>query len=133
MTLIPSIVDDVLIFSQVLDDLFQTKKMTPIEDLLARLTIDIMGHIVLDHDVNSQIGKNDLVTAFRKAVYWTPSPIATHPILNFNPFRAFAHWYYARITDNYIKKVIQDRLVLRQSQNDEVKNISRRRPAILTI
>lgn len=49
--------------------------MTPIEEPLAGLTVDVMGHLVLDHDLNSQIGENDLVTAFRKAFYLTPNPV----------------------------------------------------------
>ena len=132
MTLIPSIVDDVLIFCNVLDGLAKSGRVTPIEDKLARLTIDIMGHIVLDHDLNSQTGENELVSAFRKAVHWTPHPIATHPILNLNPVRAFAHWYYARVMDNYIKRVIQERLALRSSDSVGGENEKRngRRPAI---
>jgi hypothetical protein len=43
-TPIPSIVEDVLIFWDILDNLSRSGEVTPIEDLLARLTIDIMGH-----------------------------------------------------------------------------------------
>lgn len=114
-TLIPSIVDDVLVYLDILSKLADSEKIAPIEDLLARLTIDIMGHIVLDHDLNSQTGENKLVMAFREAVKWTPNPVMTHKIFSLNPIRAYAHWYYARVMDNYIKRVIQDRLDSRSS------------------
>ena len=131
-TLIPSIVDDVLIFWDVLDKFARTGTVTPIEDLLARLTIDIMGHLVLDHNSNSQKTENELVSAFRKAVEWTPSPIATHPIFNLNPVRVFAHWYYARAMDSYIKNVIHERLQLRNSGilQVQVGATATRRPVI---
>lgn len=78
-----------------------------------------MVHLVLDRDLNSQIGENKLVAAFRKAVEWTPSPVATHPIFNLNPVRAFAHWYYARIMDYYINSAIQERLRVRSAASGQ--------------
>jgi cytochrome P450 len=45
MILVPSIVDDGLIFWNKLDELSRSQKITPLEDLLAQLFIDIMGHI----------------------------------------------------------------------------------------
>jgi cytochrome P450 len=92
MTLVPSIVDDGLIFWDKLNELSNSQKVTPLEDLLARLFIDIMGHIILDHDLNAQTTENELVSAFRSAVEWTPIAMATHWIFNLNPMRQFYHW-----------------------------------------
>jgi cytochrome P450 len=130
MTLVPSIVDDGLIFWNKLDELSNTHKVSPLEDLLARLFIDIMGHIILDHDLNAQTTENELVAAFRSAVEWTPIALATHWIFNLNPMKQFYHWLYARRMDHYLGKVIRDRLEKRGSEKGASKVKSSRRPAI---
>jgi cytochrome P450 len=130
MTLVPSIVDDTRIFYGILAGLSESQKVTPIDDLLANLTIDIMGHIVLDHDLNSQTTDNELVSAFRDAVYWTPNSKLIHPIFSLNFVRAFAQWYHARRMNRYIRKVIRERLALRNASAAETKVKSSRRPAI---
>ncbi|KAE9371570.1 cytochrome P450 [Stipitochalara longipes BDJ] len=131
MTLVPSIVDDTQIFHGILSDLSESQKITPIDDLLAKLTIDIMAHIILDHDLNSQTTDNELVKAFKDAVYWTPNSKLIHPIFSLNLVRAFAQWYHARRMDNYIRKVIQERLALRSIKDRELmKAKASRRPAI---
>jgi cytochrome P450 len=43
MTLVPSIVDDTKIFCRKFGELADSKEVEPIEELVARLTIDIMG------------------------------------------------------------------------------------------
>lgn len=84
MTLVPSIVDDTAIFVQKFGEMADSGEVKPIEELLARLTIDIMGHIILDHDLNSQASENKMVTAFRKQVYWTPLPFSRRWMLSMN-------------------------------------------------
>jgi cytochrome P450 len=130
MTLVPSIVDDTQIFHGILSDLSESQKITPIDDLLAKLTVDIMAHIILDHDLNSQTTDNELVNAFKDAVYWTPNSKLIHPIFSLNLVRTFAQWYHARRMDNYIRKVLQDRLALRAKEGGEAKVKAFRRPAI---
>jgi cytochrome P450 len=129
-TLVPNIVDDTQIFCGILADLSESQKVTPIDDLLANLTIDIMGHIVLDHDLKSQTTGNELVEAFRNAVYWTPNSKLIHPIFNLNLVRVFAQWYHARRMNNYIRKVIRERLALRNTRAGETNVKPSRRPAI---
>jgi cytochrome P450 len=48
MTLVPSIVDDTMIFYEVLGEHADSGEVRPIETAAAHLTIDIMGHIILD-------------------------------------------------------------------------------------
>jgi len=131
MTLVPSIVSDTQIFHGILSDLSESQKITPIDELLARLTIDIMAHIILDHDLNSQTTDNELVKAFKDAVYWTPNSKLIHPIFSLNFVRAFAQWYHARRMDNYIRKVLHQRLALRNAKGrEDADSKGSRRPAI---
>jgi cytochrome P450 len=127
MTLIPTIVDDTLVYCRKLDKFADSGELTPMEDSLSRLLIDVMGHVVLDHDLNSQTTENELVNAFRQAVAWTPLPLTTNPFLGLFTFRQFWHWYYARKMNNYIRKVIEERIA--QRSEDAAKD-TKRKPAI---
>lgn len=130
MTLVPGIVDDTTIFQEKFGELADSKEVKPIEELLARLTIDIMGHIILDHDLNAQTTENKLVSAFRSQMAWTPNAMAPAFLKCINPFMLYAHWYYSRIMHNYLLKVIQHRIAVRKEEIDISKKESNRRPAI---
>lgn len=95
MTLVPTIVDDATIYYQIIGDHADSGEVRPIEAALAYLTIDIMGHVVLDLSLNSQTEKNEFVEAFRKQISWTPSAVSTNPFVGFYPLRPFMYRYYA--------------------------------------
>jgi cytochrome P450 len=126
MTLVPSIVDDATVYCKILGDHADSGEVRPIEEALAHLTIDIMGHVVLDYDLNSQMEENELVEAFRHQISWTPSAVATNPFVGLNPLRPFMHKYYERKMNNYLEKIIDDRYS--NAERDSSK--SRRKPAI---
>ncbi|KAF8861636.1 cytochrome P450 [Acephala macrosclerotiorum] len=128
-TLVPTIVDDVLIFQTILGELADKGEVTQIEEPLTRLTVDIMGHVILEHDLNSQRTENDLVDAFRSAVEWTPSATQVNLMFNLNPIRKFWDWWYARRMDNYLKRVIRDRVAERATEAADEKK-SKKRPAV---
>jgi cytochrome P450 len=130
MTLVPSIVDDTAVFHQKFGELADSGEVMPIEELLARLTIDIMGHIILDHDLNSQVTENPMVAAFRAQMGWTPKPLSRPWMVTINPVFRFAQWYYTRIMDNYIRQVIRDRLAVKNKEEVMSKKQYTRRPAI---
>jgi hypothetical protein len=141
MTLVPSIVDDTAIFHDKLGELADAGAVQPIEEPLARLTIDIMGHIILDHDLHSQTTENPMVRAFRSQVYWTPRPTTRAWMVMLNPVMRIAQWYYTRTMDNYIRAVIRARLAATEASKTTSSSSStsttttttkspRRRPAI---
>jgi hypothetical protein len=85
MTLVQSIVDDTLIFCEVLGEHADSGEVRPIETAAPHLTIDIMGHVVLDIDLNSQREENELAEAFRNQISWTPSNTTLNPPQGINP------------------------------------------------
>jgi cytochrome P450 len=110
MSLVPIIVDDTMIFWQNLDRVAKAKELVQLEHMTGHLTIDIMGHVILNHDLNSQTGQNQLVDAFRHAISWTPSSnIFLNPFGRLDPIRPIAHWYWTRVMDGYLAKVIKER------------------------
>jgi cytochrome P450 len=127
MTLVPSIVDDTMIFCEVLGEHADSGEVRPIETAAAHLTIDIMGHIILDIDLNSQREQNELVEAFRNQISWTPSNTTLNPFEGFNPIRPFMHKYYESKMNNYLERVLDDRYAT-SATRDTIK--SRCKPAI---
>jgi cytochrome P450 len=66
MTLVPINVEDTRIYCKVLDKYSDAGEVFQVEEAVAHLTIDIMGHVVLDYDLNSQTQTNELVGCFER-------------------------------------------------------------------
>jgi cytochrome P450 len=115
MNLVPTIVDDTMVFWQNLDKIAETKEIVQLEHISSHLTIDIMGHVILDHDLNAQTGRNRLVEGFQNAISWTPSAKTINPFAGLNPIRPFAHWYWTRVMDTYLEKIIRERYQMLKS------------------
>ncbi|KAK9326564.1 cytochrome P450 [Lipomyces starkeyi] len=79
------------------------------EDAATRLTIDIIGQVVLDTDLHAQTTENELVNAFRHSITWTPKAGRWNPLVNFNPMRPIMTWWYKRTMDAYLGNVIDAR------------------------
>jgi cytochrome P450 len=126
MTLVATLVDEALVYRQIIGEHADSGEVRPIEEALAYLMIEVMGHVVLDVSLNCQTRKNEFVEAFRKQISWTPSPVSTNPFVGLNPLRPFMHRYYARKMNAYIEKVLDNRFA-KSAQN---ASKSRGKPAI---
>ena len=126
MTLVPNIVDDTLIYRKTIGEHADSGEVRPIEKGLAYLTIDIMCHVVLAFDFESQTEKNGFVEAFRSQISWTASAVSINPIINLSPLRPFMHRYYTRKMNAYLGKVLDDRF----ADSNQKSGNSRRKPAI---
>jgi cytochrome P450 len=127
MTLVPSIVEDTRIYCKVLDKYSDAGEGFQVEEAVAHLTIDIMGHVVLDYGLNSQTQTNELVGCFRKAVQWTPPVAQENPLVKLSPIAPIMHKYYARKMDNYVGKILDARY---GSKSGQASTKRRRKPAI---
>jgi cytochrome P450 len=126
MTLVPTIVDQGLIYFRKIGEHADSGEVRPIDEDLAHLTIDIMGHVILDVSLKSQTEKNDFVDAFQRQISWTPSANSINPLAGLNPIRPFAQRYYTRKMNNYVEKVLDDRY----ASSNGASSKSRRKPAI---
>ena len=126
LTFAPIIVDDASMYCKIIGELADSGEVRPIEEALASLTIDIMGHVVLDYDLNAQTSKNELVEAFRRQISWTPSVISTNPFAGMHPMRPFMHRYYEQKMNTCLGKILDDRY----ASFDPESRKSSRRPAI---
>lgn len=72
MTLVPLIVDQCTVFGEIMSDRAKSNVLFRLEQAATRLTVDIIGKVVLDLDFESQKGANELVDALVSSVQWIP-------------------------------------------------------------
>ncbi|KAF2155118.1 cytochrome P450 [Myriangium duriaei CBS 260.36] len=76
---------------------------------VTRMTIDIIGKIVMDIDFNSQNQEHELVSAFESAVDWMPLGFQYRPSELWDFRRSYYDWRNGRIMDRYIDKQLVER------------------------
>jgi cytochrome P450 len=129
MTLVPRMIDDALHFRQNLEQASSSGEMFFLENFAAMFAFDVMGHIVLDHDLECQLGPNELVESFRKLVEWTPEATDVNPFTNLNPTRYAMYFYYRRKMDNYLGRILDARYAHRSTLDRESLR-GKRKPGI---
>ncbi|KAI9672983.1 MAG: hypothetical protein M1817_003147 [Caeruleum heppii] len=128
MTLVGAIVDDTLVFCEKLGEFADRQELCLLEEEATRLTIDIIGRVVLDANLNSQRTENELVTLFRRAISWTPSFNELNPFNHWNPIRMIVTRVLARRMDAYLGRVIDARIAAHDPSSGTTQ--TRRKPAI---
>jgi cytochrome P450 len=90
MTLVPYMVDSSMTFLDILGQKAQSNELFQLEEYATRLTIDIIGKVVLNADFDSQRHDHPLVTTFRER---TPLMFdATNPIQALKNFEFIRIW-----------------------------------------
>ena len=116
MTLVPLIVDQCIIFSDVMkkhaenDDLFRMEQAT------TKLTVDIIGKVVLDLSFNAQKGPNELVDTLINQVKWQPIGAQFNPSELIDIRRPFIMKYNTWKMNRYIGKALDERFATRASR-----------------
>lgn len=118
MTLVPSIVDNCDVFCSIMLARAKTNELFRMESATTNLTVDIIGKVVLDHDLNSQLRPNELVDSFISQTRWTPIGVQFNPIelidirmpimLAWNNFKM----------DRYIGRLLDDRFSSRAARSE---------------
>ena len=115
---VPAIVDYCLIFCDILSEHASKGDIFSLEKAATCLTIDVIGLVVLDIELNSQARENELVTTLRKQGSWTEFSGQLNPLGKLNPLRPIMTRYYTRIINGYIERVIDKRYEARQNGTD---------------
>ena len=124
MTLVPYIVDQSLVFCDVLRECAASNALVEMEELATRLTVDIIGKVVLDSDFNAQRSDNPIVDTFRRQVVLMP-PTSINPLLGLDPLRNFNLWVNGRKLDRLIGEEL-DRKFSASKQNGSTEKMSRK-------
>lgn len=118
MTLVPSIVDHAVIFSDLMMERAKDNSLFRMESATMNLTVDIIGKVVLDHDLNSQRKPNALVDAFLSQTKWQRIGAQFNPMelidFRIDIMQAWNTWTMNR----YIGGLLDERFSTRSSRDE---------------
>ena len=118
MTLVPSIVDSTWTFCAILGDHSTKGDVIKLKDLTDNLTMEVIGKIVLDTNLDCQLKRNPIVSSLLTQIRWLSFGHEPSLWTRYHPLRPLVHWYHSRITDNYMSLVV-DKHWKRHRQDDD--------------
>lgn len=114
MAQVPLIVDCGERFTQILDRLAVNNELFRLEEEATKVTIDVIGKTVCDHDFNALLtDDNEFVKTMRKTLSWMPDTQSVNLFHKYNPLRPFFWKYYKNQMDKYVGRVLDERFSAR--------------------
>ncbi|KAJ4286072.1 hypothetical protein N0V90_013421 [Kalmusia sp. IMI 367209] len=92
-----------------------------VEEEATKLTVDVIGKIVLDHDFESFTKTNEFVTALRSILTWMEDSQSLNLFHRKHPIRPLAFKYYKKKLDRYIGDIIDERFRNRDTSESSKK------------
>ncbi|KAJ6258575.1 hypothetical protein Dda_6621 [Drechslerella dactyloides] len=129
MTLVPGIVKDCEVFCKVMEKHAASGKIVNLEKATTCLTIDIIGRVVCDEELDTQHKPHDLVEAFKSQISWLPPPNEYNPWKRWHPLRPFMFWWNQRT----MRGIIGGMLDKRFSTRDPTRNSGKRHKPIIDL
>ncbi|KAL8990577.1 MAG: hypothetical protein Q9169_008088 [Polycauliona sp. 2 TL-2023] len=125
MSLAGGIVEETEQFCKNLERLAQNHALFRMKDLTDNLTMDVIGRIAMNVQLNSQTENNPLVNGLRVQVKWLTFGADINPFTRYNPVRPMVHWYNTRRMNKYITRVIDNRFSELNLEGDEAQTASK--------
>lgn len=113
LTLVDNIVDTTLIFRDIMYEKVRTNEVFQLEEYASRLTMDIIGRVVIDADMNSQKQVHPISRAFRARVKMMRRADAVLPWEGFDLFRPLKLWWNRRKLDGAVGRALDERIIQR--------------------
>ncbi|KAI4195282.1 MAG: hypothetical protein LQ346_003485 [Caloplaca aetnensis] len=129
MSLVGRMVSDTVLFTEILTDYAAKDTLFELEDAATRLTVDIIGDVVLDRPLRAQTSENELVKAFRDQLKWMPVPNDINLFRKYNPWKFVKHRINAGIMNRYLDKLLEQRFATRR-QEEKAQSTKRAKPII---
>ena len=104
MNLIPAIVDEVVVFRDLLRERASKNELFQLEELGLKLSMDLTGRIVMDHKFSCQRRDNVMVTALQRQIRWSTFSIDPNPLEQVNVLRPLVHWYNTHKMNLYLSR-----------------------------
>ncbi|KAF2467190.1 cytochrome P450 [Lindgomyces ingoldianus] len=127
MNQVPIIVDCTVEFARILDMHATENKVFRLEEEATKITIDVIGKVVCDHDFNALTTNNEFVELMRKTLTWMPDSQSLDPFHHYHPLRPFFWWYYKKQMDSYLGKVLDEKF---STRNEHQARKSRKKSGI---
>ncbi|PPJ52103.1 hypothetical protein CBER1_09613 [Cercospora berteroae] len=120
ITLAPGIVDDALIYVDKLTEYAKKNEVFRLEEETTRLTVDVIGKVVLDVRFNMQRGNNECIDALREQINLLPNE-TFNPFAMWRPYGIYRRWRNNRVMHRYIGKVLDERFATKETPAKEKK------------
>ena len=102
-----------MVYVEKLTEHAQKQDVFRLEEDTTRLTVDVIGKVVLDVRFNMQRGENDCIKALREQVHFLPNE-TLDPFVMWRPYGIYRRWVNARIMNKYIGKVLDERFASKE-------------------
>ncbi|KAI4270966.1 MAG: hypothetical protein L6R38_006969 [Xanthoria sp. 2 TBL-2021] len=102
MTLTPLIINETAIFCDILKERAEEAKIFAMKSLTDRWTMDIIGNVVLETNLNTQQADNPMVNALKRQIRWLVFGSKLNPWERWHPFRSLVHRYCSYQINSYI-------------------------------
>ncbi|KAF2030376.1 cytochrome P450, partial [Setomelanomma holmii] len=113
---VPAIVECGQSFIKLLDEHAKADRVFRLEEETTKITIDVIGKVVCDHDFRTLSSDNEFMTTMRKTLSWMPDMQSINPFHTRHPLRPIYWWYYKKKMDKYIGKVLDERFAGREAK-----------------
>ena len=123
MKLIPSIVDEVVIFRDILRERSRKNEIFRLEELTLNLTMDVIGKVIMGHKFNRQRAHNKMTSALRSQIVWTRLALNANPLGVLNALRPVVQWYNRGVVRSYLSHQLNLRYSNIQIENIKDKTI----------
>ncbi|KAL9628282.1 MAG: hypothetical protein Q9204_005985 [Flavoplaca sp. TL-2023a] len=128
MSLVGGMVSDTVCFTEILSDYAAKGNVFELEGAATRLTVDIIGNVVLDMALKTQTTENELLKAFRDQLQWMPLANDINLFRKYNPMKWFVYRANSKIMSRYLDRLLEQRFADRR--REEKANTKRSKPII---
>lgn len=109
MTLVSQVVRDCEVFAEIMNDHAKNNDLFRLEPASIKLTVNIIGRLVLDLDLNAQRGRSVLLDAFSSQIRWQAQGAQFQPSELWDIRRPFVLRYNTWKMDKYITEKLEER------------------------
>lgn len=97
-------------FVDILDEHASANRVFRLEEETTKVTIDVIGRVVCDHDFKTLTTDNEFMNTMRNTLSWLPNLQSINLFHKYNPLRPFFYNYYKYKMDCYIGRVLDEKL-----------------------
>ena len=117
MSLVPVIVDETQVFCDLMTEKAKKQELFRMERAATKLTVDIIGKVVLDVAFDSQRGPNTLVDSMLSFIKWMEIGNAwMNPIAILDIRGSFVLRYQSWKMNRYLSRIVEDRFATRHTR-----------------
>lgn len=116
MTTVPIVVDECEIFCDIMTEHARNNTLFRMEQATTKLTVNIIGKIVLDLDFNAQRGRNVLLDAFTNQTRWSYMGVQFQPSELWDVRRPIMLKYNNWKMNTYLSEKLEERFAARSSR-----------------